>query len=88
MIQFYGESGLESVESEISILNKNPNQIIIIIIVNIKTDKIACVKWWINDNILACFGYEIITVNIITEKIVINIKTDKIAWVKWWINDS
>jgi hypothetical protein len=29
MIQFYSESGLESVESEISILNKNPNQIIV-----------------------------------------------------------
>ena len=29
MIQFYGESGLESVESKVSILNTNPNQIII-----------------------------------------------------------
>ena len=40
MILFYGESGLESVESEISILNTNPNQIIIVMNnINIKTDK-------------------------------------------------
>ena len=39
--------------------------------INIKTDKIACVKWWVDIwHVGVCFKNKITTVNIITDKIV------------------